>query len=189
MRIDDYLKDNVKKQNADMTSKEVEKATKEKILEMYMNYIFLGNNAYGVEAAAMTYFGKSVKDVDVLEGSLLASMPQSPSSLNPYRNVDRLMGKLVMTVDGEDASMITGAMDAAKKTFIEHITTTEKPIAASSDGMGNWLSARGDFSVSFDGKEYDVTYVPGRKDYVLSRMLEDGYIDEQQAKKAAADAM
>lgn len=56
-------------------------------MEMYMNYIFLGNNAYGIEAASTTYFAKKSKDLTVFESAVVASMPQSPSTLNPYRNV------------------------------------------------------------------------------------------------------
>ena len=45
---------------------------------MYMNYVFLGNNAYGVEAASNTYFGKTAKDLTVFEASVLASTYQLP---------------------------------------------------------------------------------------------------------------
>ena len=95
-KIDDYLKSQIKSENPNLTSSEIPKATKEKILEMYLNYIFLGNNAYGVEAAANTYYNKKAKDLSVLESAVIASMPQSPSTLNPYRNVNRLMGTLVV---------------------------------------------------------------------------------------------
>jgi penicillin-binding protein 1A len=91
MRIDDYLAEKVKKENPDMSSADKQKAIKSKILEMYMNYVFLGNNAYGVEAASNTYYGKKSKDLTVLESVVLASTFQLPSSYNPYRNVDRVM--------------------------------------------------------------------------------------------------
>lgn len=187
-RIDDYLRDQVEKESPDMKSADVEKATKGKILEMYMNYIFLGNNAYGVEAASATYFGKKAKDLTVLESATLASMPQSPSSLNPYRNVSRLMGKLVVTADDE-SEIGTWAMEAAKKKFVDEIQASEKSIAKSSDGVSNWLSARGDFEIDVEGKQYTVTYEPGRKDYVLSRMYEDDYIDEAQVKAALLEGV
>ena len=47
-----------------------------KTLELYLNCIFFGNNAYGVEAASKTYFAKSAKDLTVLEASILASLPK-----------------------------------------------------------------------------------------------------------------
>ncbi len=59
--------------------------TKEDILTIYMNQIFLGSNAYGVEQAARTYFGKHAKDLTLAEAALIAGLPQAPSRYNPYR--------------------------------------------------------------------------------------------------------
>jgi penicillin-binding protein 1A len=188
-RIDDYIRIELKKQNGNLTSKELDKATKGKILELYMNYIFLGNNAYGVEAASSTYFGKRAQDLGVLEASILASMPQSPSTLNPYRNADRLMGGLKITsTDTPDAIVGTGVLEAAKNQFIDAIKNSDRSIARSSDGVSTWLSARGSFKITVDGKEYRVEYTAWRKDYVLSRMYEDGYIDVAQVKEALIES-
>lgn len=60
--------------------------TKDQILEMYLNRIFFGHNAYGVQAAAQTYFGKDVKDLTIAEAAMLAGIPQAPSRLSPFRN-------------------------------------------------------------------------------------------------------
>jgi 1A family penicillin-binding protein len=62
--------------------------TKDEILEMYLNEIYFGNLAYGVEAAAQTYFGKSVTDLNLAEASLLTGIPQSPIELDPLQNLD-----------------------------------------------------------------------------------------------------
>jgi penicillin-binding protein 1C len=59
---------------------------KDDILEMYLNEIYYGNLAYGIEAAAQTYFGKSAADLTLGEASLLAGLPQSPVELDPYTN-------------------------------------------------------------------------------------------------------
>ncbi len=58
--------------------------TKDQILEMYLNEIPYGGTAYGIEAAANLYFGKSAKDLDLAEASLLAGLPQRPSVYSPY---------------------------------------------------------------------------------------------------------
>jgi len=58
--------------------------TKAQILEVYLNHVFLGHNAYGVEAAARTYFGKSASEVTVAEAALLAGLPQAPSRYSPF---------------------------------------------------------------------------------------------------------
>src|SRR5262249_14146352 len=57
--------------------------SKNDILEMYLNQIYYGNIAYGIEAAAQTYFGKSAKNLTLSESALLAGLPQSPSELDP----------------------------------------------------------------------------------------------------------
>lgn len=62
--------------------------TKEQILEIYLNQIYYGNLAYGIEAASQTYFGKSAKDLTLPEASLLAGLPQSPATHDPYVNPD-----------------------------------------------------------------------------------------------------
>ena len=62
--------------------------TKDQILEMYMNYVFLGAGAYGFEAGSRTYFGKSVKDLNLEEAALLAAIPKSPE-YSPTRNRDK----------------------------------------------------------------------------------------------------
>ena len=62
--------------------------TKDQILEMYMNYVFLGAGAYGFEAGARTYFGKSLKDLNLEEAALLAAIPKSPE-YSPTRNMEK----------------------------------------------------------------------------------------------------
>jgi penicillin-binding protein 1A len=59
---------------------------KDKILEMYLNQIYLGNGANGVETAALRYFGKSASQVNVAEAALLAALPQAPTRYNPRLN-------------------------------------------------------------------------------------------------------
>ena len=61
---------------------------KDRILEMYLNQIYFGHGAYGVEAAARTYFGKSVSELSVRESALLAGLPRAPSSYSPFEHAD-----------------------------------------------------------------------------------------------------
>tara|TARA_B100001057_G_scaffold427689_1_gene452565 strand:- start:782 stop:3118 length:2337 start_codon:yes stop_codon:yes gene_type:complete len=62
--------------------------SKERILELYLNQIYLGSGAYGVAAASLEYFDKSIKDLDYAEAALLAALPKAPSKYNPYRNIN-----------------------------------------------------------------------------------------------------
>ncbi|MEI9993209.1 MAG: penicillin-binding protein 1A [Rhizomicrobium sp.] len=60
--------------------------SKDKILELYLNEIYLGENSYGVAAAALNYFGKSLDELDIAEVAFLASLPKAPSQFDPVRN-------------------------------------------------------------------------------------------------------
>ncbi|MDC3036274.1 PBP1A family penicillin-binding protein [Candidatus Pelagibacter sp.] len=62
--------------------------TKERILELYLNQIYLGSGAYGVAAASLEYFDKSIKELNYNEAALLAALPKAPSKYNPYRNIE-----------------------------------------------------------------------------------------------------
>ena len=65
------------------------KYSKDKILELYLNQIYLGNGAYGVETASQRYFGKSVRDLNLAEASTLAALPKGPERYNPRKYPDR----------------------------------------------------------------------------------------------------
>ena len=67
--------------------------TKEEILYLYLNQIYLGHRAYGVEAAAENYFDKSVEQLTLAECAILAGLPQAPSRYSPYRHYQRAMDR------------------------------------------------------------------------------------------------
>jgi penicillin-binding protein 1A len=67
--------------------------SKEKILELYLNEIFLGQNSYGVAAAAQTYFNKSLSDLTVEEVAYLAALAQRPGNLHPVRQLDEALNR------------------------------------------------------------------------------------------------
>lgn len=73
--------------------------TKEQILEVYMNQIFLGQRAYGFAAASEIYFGKPLKDVTVAEAAMLAGLPKAPSSYNPIVNPKRATERQQYIID------------------------------------------------------------------------------------------
>ncbi len=72
--------------------------TKRQILEMYMNYVFLGAGAYGFEAGSKTYFGKSLKDLNLEEAALLAAIPKSPE-YSPTRNMEKAKARRDIVLD------------------------------------------------------------------------------------------
>ncbi len=79
-----------RKFNEWMMSLEIERFyTKRQILEMYMNYVFLGAGSYGFEAGARTYFDKTLKELSLEEAALLAAIPKSPTEYSPTRNLEK----------------------------------------------------------------------------------------------------
>ena len=73
--------------------------SKDKILELYLNEIYLGLGAYGIAAASLVYFDKSVNDLTVAEAAYLAAMPKAPGALHPVRNHDRAVERRNYVID------------------------------------------------------------------------------------------
>ena len=73
--------------------------TKDQILEIYMNQIFLGNRAYGFASAAETYFGKPLKNVTIAEAAMLAGLPKAPSAFNPIVNPKRARSRQLYIIE------------------------------------------------------------------------------------------
>jgi len=95
-----------------------EKFSKDEILQMYLNEIPYGSNAYGVEAASQKYFGKSVKDINLAEAAVLAALTQAPSRYSPYGpNKDLLLGRkdYVLNLMAEQGYISELEKDNAKK--------------------------------------------------------------------------
>ncbi len=72
---------------------------KEFILERYLNTVFFGNNAYGIQAAAETYFGKTAADLDFLEATFLAGLVRSPSGFDPINEPERSRARWIQVLD------------------------------------------------------------------------------------------
>ncbi len=126
---------------------------KEKILELYLNWIPFGQNAYGVEQASQRYFGKSVKELTLAESAVLASLPQMPSYLSPY-------GRHVRTTVSERA------LDR-----IASGTITSSDQIADDDFTLGLLGAD-------TGTGTTTVYVGGRTDQVLHNMVTQGFVTQ-----------
>lgn len=129
---------------------------KNKILELYLNRIPYGNNAYGIELASQIYFEKSAKELNLAESAILASLPRKPTYYSPY---------------GEHAFSIL------EKEFTKE-EIEKRDIQSVRD------LKESEYSLGLIGKEIHlgekrVLNVPGRADIVLHRMAELGYISEE----------
>lgn len=88
--------------------------SKQDILHLYLNQIYFGNRRYGIEEAARYYFNKSVKDITLEEASALASIPKSPSQLNPRRNAKRAKERQIYVLQRMQANGFISAERAAE---------------------------------------------------------------------------
>ena len=115
--------------------------SKDKILELYLNEIYFGLNAYGIASAALTYFDKPVTDLTIAETAYMASLPKGPANYNPFRHADAAIARrnwvidrmvengYVSQADGEDAkkqplgvvSRRSGASVVATEFFSEEV--------------------------------------------------------------------
>lgn len=114
------------------------KFTKAELLELYLNRVYFGAGAYGVEAAAQRYFGKSARNVTISEAALLAGLVKSPSRLAPTRNYDgaERRGQLVLTAMSE-AGLLKA--DTAQAAMALGPTIVKASGGGSSNYVADWV--------------------------------------------------
>lgn len=88
--------------------------TKDQILEIYMNQIYLGNRAYGFAAASEAYFGKPLKSVSIAEAAMLAGLPKAPSAYNPISNPKRARSRQLYIIERMQENGYITADEAAE---------------------------------------------------------------------------
>ena len=114
------------------------KYSKNEILELYLNRVYFGSGAYGVEAAAQKYFGKSAKNVSVSEAAMLAGLVKSPSRLAPNRNPEGAEKRAQIVLSAmADVKFIT---DAQAKAAIEKPSYAVRPVGAGTiNYVADWI--------------------------------------------------
>ena len=154
------------------------KHSKSEILELYLNRVYFGSGAYGVEAAAQKYFGKSAKSVTIAEAAMLAGLVKSPSRLAPNRNPEgaEQRAQLVLTAMA-DAKFIT---DAQAKASIGHPSYNVKPAGAGTvNYVADWI---GEVLDDLVGQIDQSIVVETTIDPKLQSVAEAAIIDELAAK-------
>ncbi|MGY4413158.1 penicillin-binding protein 1A [Bradyrhizobium sp. LB7.1] len=154
------------------------KHSKNEILELYLNRVYFGSGAYGVEAAAQRYFGKSAKNVTVAEAAMLAGLVKSPSRLAPNRNPEgaEARAKIVLTAMA-DAKFIT---DAQAQASIGHPSYNVKPVGAGTvNYVADWI---GEVLDDLVGQIDESIKVETTIDPKLQSVAEAAIIDELAAK-------
>ena len=149
--------------------------TKQEILELYMNQIYFGQGAYGVQAAAQTYFGKDAKDLTLNECAMLAGIPKSPNYYSPINNMDAAMERKAVVLDQMVKYGYISDSEAA--------STKKEPlhIAKSTNDGGKNASYFVDYVLQLLAEKYgdDAIYKDGLKIYTTIDM------DMQAAAEAA----
>jgi penicillin-binding protein 1A len=154
------------------------KHSKAEILELYLNRVYFGSGAYGVEAAAQRYFGKSAKNVTIAEAAMLAGLVKSPSRLAPNRNPEGAEQRAqVVLAAMADAKFITEAQAQAS---IGHPSYNVKPVGAGTvNYVADWI---GEVLDDLIGQIDQNVVVETSIDPKLQSIAEASVIDELAAK-------
>jgi penicillin-binding protein 1A len=154
------------------------KHSKNEILELYLNRVYFGSGAYGVEAAAQRYFGKSAKNVTLAEAAMLAGLVKSPSRLAPNRNPEGAEQRAQVVLSAmADAKFIT---DAQAQASIGHPSYNVKPAGAGTvNYVADWI---GEVLDDLVGQIDQDIRVETTIDPKLQNVAEAAIIDELAAK-------
>ena len=108
------------------------KLSKDQILELYMNQIYLGQRAYGVAAACEIYFGKPLKDITVAEAAMLAGLPKAPSAYNPIVNPRRARQRQQYIIDRmlENGFITQAQAETARNERLHYRASSDVPVHA-----------------------------------------------------------
>ena len=155
---------------------------KDRILELYLNEIYLGAGAYGVSAAAMKYFGKTLDDLTVSEAAYLASLPKAPSNYHPVRNHDVARARRNWVVGRmlEDGHIDKETADSARNEplFAPNLATAgQSPAPWFAEQVRRELADQyGDKAVNEGGLSVRTTMDPTLQ-AVAQRVLRDGLVE------------
>lgn len=193
---------------------------KEKILELYLNKIEFWSNAFGIEQAAKTFFDTSASELNILESSMLASLPKTPTGLSPYNYPKRLIWyPYIFSEENEDShieivtqkdktvhtQMITKLTDYISAMKGKPLKDSNKILICNLDEElfkinqridGQWCSIQ-EYShllnmlnaIQINNEWNIIEYQTWRKDFILWRMLEDGYITFDEYKQSVIDGI
>ena len=188
-RLNNVLQKQIKAENKHLSNAEVKEKMKEKILELYLNYVFLGNNAYGVEAASKTYFAKSAKDLSILESAILASIPKAPTTYDPYKSKSLMWYFKITDNNGKEYPFEGNLKSSILLQFRDNINNADFSNKKTSEAFIKFIISLCPSSVAIEGKDYKVEYYNGRAEFAIGRLYEDKKITEDEAKKAFIESL
>ncbi len=162
--------------------------TKEKILELYLNEIFFGLGAYGVAAASLLYFDKSVHELTVAEAAYLAALPKGPNNYHPFRRRDEAIARRNYVIDRmvEDQYLAAADAEISKKT---QLNVTTRPTGAHifaaeyfAEEVRRWVYDKYGEKTLYEGGLSVRTTLDPKMQVVARKSLIDGFVrfDEAQ---------
>ncbi|USN57310.1 MAG: transglycosylase domain-containing protein [Candidatus Peribacteria bacterium] len=183
-RLTSQRENQVQEQYPDADTGTTKQKTKEAILETYLNYVYYGNHSYGIVGAAENFFHTTPDQLTPLQSAILASLPQSPSRYNPLEHPDTVMGERTLTNTSGNVLTLYPHIDSSwiptiREQLPQAILMIENQSCLQS------IEAR---ASGIDIPGYVVDYHTGRKDRVLCRMYEDGYITASDIRDAIIES-
>jgi penicillin-binding protein 1A len=168
--------------------------SKEKILELYLNEIYLGMGAYGVAAASLLYFDKSVHELSVAEAAYLAALPKAPNNYHPFRQRDRAIERRNYVIDrmAEDRYITAQEAETAKK---DPLKITPRPTGAHifaaeyfAEEVRRYIFENYTEKKLYEGGLSVRTTLDPKMQVLARKVLVDGFVnfDEQQGYRGAA---
>jgi len=162
--------------------------TKDKILELYLNEIYLGFGAYGIAAASLLYFDKSVHELTVAEAAFLAALPKAPNNYHPFRRREEAIARRNYVIDRmlEDGHLKPAEADAAKKS---PLNVTARPTGAHifaaeyfAEEVRRWLFEKYGEKTLYEGGLSVRTTLDPKLQVIARKALVDGLVrfDESQ---------
>lgn len=192
LKIKWYLKKEINSKYKWLSIEEQDRKIKEKILELYLNYIFLWNNAYWVESASNIYFWTSANNLWILESAILSWMPQAPSKYNPYTQKNIVMWNIEINDNWDVFSLYSKDINKELQSLIYdkivlQINESNFSIQREAWSVLKYIQWLLSFNVMIWENNYEINYSLWRKDSTLARMYEEWYINKDEIKKALID--
>lgn len=179
-----YIKNQINIKYKWFTSKEIDKKSKEKIMELYLNYVPFWNNTFGIETASQLYFGTSAQNLNIIQSAILASIPKSATIYNPYTKRENVIWWFsILNSEWEPVALSWGIYETALEKANERINLQTITFMNENDIV--WLIKKTlSFDFTYEWKEYKTVYSIWRKDHVLARMFDSNMINQKELKEA-----
>src|SRR5882672_628298 len=171
--------------------------SKERILELYLNEIYLGMGAYGIAAASLLYFDKSVHELSIAEMAYLAALPKAPNNYHPFRQRERALERRNYVLDRMAEDGYIAAQDAAKAKK-EPLKVTPRPTGAHifaaeyfAEEVRRYINDNYTEKKLYEGGLSVRTTLDPKMQVLARKVLVDGFVnfDEQQGYRGASSKL